>query len=475
MVQKYADHDSYKKLIYRIEFVCYSGGTNYHFIICFLFSAFFQAYTHIMGNGQSQTKDKTKHLLSSWTPAEQEGIQTRFENLKDTTQLPVYFSSDLYTCFVTHLQQQDKVHYLEFVNKVLKTKDIQTIYTVFQTAVKSKQVSLEEFVKWVVTTAIPIWFESGSGYTWTDHGLPDLLVDYLITHASEQAQQQKKSMAWLELDQEDNQDQHLQSDNHTCWKSKATQSPSQLTEPEFVHWIQGTPAFIHLFQVLTRFALVGEISDLHKSRVSRRSSPRIQKHNKETRRLFNNKFSSMLHAFDYYLLTLYLPANALSWTDYEKSQRRVTEDLQHTLVFSSRRDGMSWQNFANRLIAAEGATLTVIKTKDGSLFGGYADDAYEYGKTDWYGNSSNFLFRLWKSYGAWSGTNGNNHYQYLCWGKKSLPNGFGMGGQFNYAGLWVDADFIHGHSRAGPLCTTFNSPQLSKEETFLVDEVEGKK
>ncbi|KAI7891710.1 TLD-domain-containing protein [Mucor mucedo] len=119
----------------------------------------------------------------------------------------------------------------------------------------------------------------------------------------------------------------------------------------------------------------------------------------------------------------------------------------------------------------KGSTVIVIKAKDGSVFGGYADERWECG-TEWYGNSSNFLFRLTEGYGGWPGTTANGHYQYLCWGKKTLPNGMGLGGQFEYAGLWMETDFMHGHSRGGPLCTTFDSPRLSREENFLVDEVE---
>ncbi|KAI8641653.1 TLD-domain-containing protein [Parasitella parasitica] len=142
------------------------------------------------------------------------------------------------------------------------------------------------------------------------------------------------------------------------------------------------------------------------------------------------------------------------------------------MIFSSKRDGSSWQVFVSKLVG-QGATLVVIKAKDGAIFGGYADDNWEYCNTNWYGNSTNFLFRLRDAYGRWGASSGtNDHYQYLCWGKKSLPNGLGMGGQFDYAGLWVDSDFIHGHSRAGPLCTTYLSPQLSNADTFLIDKVE---
>jgi TLD len=59
------------------------------------------------------------------------------------------------------------------------------------------------------------------------------------------------------------------------------------------------------------------------------------------------------------------------------------------------------------------------------------------------------------------------------WNLASLL-GFGMGGQFDYSGLWIGADFSHGHSKAGPLCTTYMSPRLSSQEEFTIDQVEGK-
>lgn len=48
----------------------------------------------------------------------------------------------------------------------------------------------------------------------------------------------------------------------------------------------------------------------------------------------------------------------------------------------------------------------------------------------------------------------------------------GLGGQHDYFGLWVDADFGKGHSRAKPTCTTYNSPQLSSKENFHFDKME---
>ena len=48
----------------------------------------------------------------------------------------------------------------------------------------------------------------------------------------------------------------------------------------------------------------------------------------------------------------------------------------------------------------------------------------------------------------------------------------GMGGQFEYFGLWLDQEFGPGHSKARPKCTTYGSPQLSALEEFQIEEIE---
>lgn len=47
-----------------------------------------------------------------------------------------------------------------------------------------------------------------------------------------------------------------------------------------------------------------------------------------------------------------------------------------------------------------------------------------------------------------------------------------MGGQLDYFGLWLSADYGKGHSRAKPKCTTYGSPMLSATEEFEVDMLE---
>ena len=48
----------------------------------------------------------------------------------------------------------------------------------------------------------------------------------------------------------------------------------------------------------------------------------------------------------------------------------------------------------------------------------------------------------------------------------------GMGGQLDYFGLWLSQEYGRGHSKAKSHCTTYNSPQLSKSESFKVHGLE---
>ncbi|CAO3649367.1 unnamed protein product [Cunninghamella blakesleeana] len=242
-------------------------------------------------------------------------------------------------------------------------------------------------------------------------------------------------------------------------------------------WYNQTKGFTILFQLVAKCFFFstdilnnnnGDGDQLHSLKIKHERSPYIN----------DLLSSSLLTPYDYFYLSLQLPSNALSWSSVEREQHKVKEDVHHQRLYSSRQNGNSWQRFVQSIVQ-QGATLLLIKSKkDGSIFGGYTDEPWQL-MTDWYGSSFNFLFQLsghyskWDMFGVWQATsNINDHYQYLCWGKKSLPNGLGMGGQFEYSGLWINADFIHGHSRGGPYCSTYQSPQLTNMDQFEIDEVE---
>ncbi|CEP08196.1 hypothetical protein [Parasitella parasitica] len=429
-----------------------------------------------MGSAQSQDKPRESQLWSHWSPEEKEQLKRVYDKGNVSSALPAYIEQDLIASIIATLLQPEKnmLHFLATAHSLIKTKEASSIYTVFDKCVKSQQASLQDFVTVIVKSAIPLWWQDGSSYQWKHSSEQDHipLVNYFINYARTEENKKRESMAWLA---EDNAQHQNKEENHgDGWQDKALLAPSQISEAEFSLWIENTPGLRKLFQLVVEHVLIGkQTRNLHSRRLQHLASPQIQQHGKETRKLLGkDSFSSLLKPYDYFMLSLSLPANALSWSEYEQTQRKVNHDVQHEMIFSSKRDGSSWQVFVSKLVG-QGATLVVVKAKDGTIFGGYADDNWEFCNTNWYGNSSNFLFRTRNTYGRWEASSGtNDHYQYLCWGKKSLPNGFGMGGQFDYAGLWIDADFIHGHSRAGPLCTTYSSPQLSNDNTFVIDQVE---
>ncbi|RCI07015.1 hypothetical protein CU098_001075, partial [Rhizopus stolonifer] len=387
-----------------------------------------------MGNQISQKNTKEEELLSKWSSKEQ-------EQLNQTKDLPSCFVKELFASFTEHATRTE---YLETAYKLVKLKDTDSIYPFFQTCVHKYNISLKVFVSWIVISAIPLWFDQKVN---TKNYDSSRLVDFLLNHAKEQESQTSQSMDWLLEPGE------KKENDHDDWELKSICSPSQIDSNEFINWLNNTPSFFRLFCLAAEYAFFGSnnAKGLHKRRLDHMVSPQLN----------SITFSELLSPFDYFLLSQYLPSTSLS---------SDTKDLSHQLIFSSKRDGVSWQVFVNTIVGS-GSVLIVIKSKDGSIFGGYVDETL-YQKTDWYGNTSNFLFQLEPKCGVWLSTSTNDHYQYLCWGKKSLPNGFGMGGQFDYSGLWIDSDFLHGHSRAGPACSTFKSPQLTQEDTFLVDEVE---
>ncbi|XP_046576998.1 MTOR-associated protein MEAK7-like [Haliotis rubra] len=122
-------------------------------------------------------------------------------------------------------------------------------------------------------------------------------------------------------------------------------------------------------------------------------------------------------------------------------------------------------------ITRQGPTVVIVRDKDGNVFGGYASQDLEF-NPKFTGDAQCALFSLKPHYGVYTTTGYNDHYVYFNNHVQTLPNGLGMGGQFDYFGLWIDHTFNNGHSKAGPRCTTYGSPQLSGKPDFEVDVIE---
>ncbi|XP_060069360.1 MTOR-associated protein MEAK7-like [Ylistrum balloti] len=146
----------------------------------------------------------------------------------------------------------------------------------------------------------------------------------------------------------------------------------------------------------------------------------------------------------------------------------LPKDLQTEwrLVFSNSVFGDSFTQLVSHMLN-KGPSLLIVKDKTGHVFGGYASEKWQL-NSKFYGSSDNFLFTLSPQYGIYNTTTYNSNYMYLNQGQQTLPNGLGMGGQFDYFGLWIDQSFNYGHSKAQPRCTTYASPQLSGTPEFEV-------
>nr|XP_004663505.2 MTOR-associated protein MEAK7 isoform X2 [Jaculus jaculus]XP_044998074.1 MTOR-associated protein MEAK7 isoform X2 [Jaculus jaculus] len=140
------------------------------------------------------------------------------------------------------------------------------------------------------------------------------------------------------------------------------------------------------------------------------------------------------------------------------------------LLFSTQLHGQSFSQLCGR-ITYQGPCLVLLEDSDGQVFGGFSSCSWEV-KPQFQGDNTCFLFSIAPRMAVYTHTGYNNHYMYLNHGQQTMPNGLGMGGQHNYFGLWVDADFGKGHSKAKPTCTTYNSPQLSAQEDFRFDKME---
>ncbi|XP_021112262.1 TLD domain-containing protein 1 isoform X1 [Heterocephalus glaber] len=140
------------------------------------------------------------------------------------------------------------------------------------------------------------------------------------------------------------------------------------------------------------------------------------------------------------------------------------------LLFASHLHGQSFSQLCGR-VTHRGPCLALLEDRSGHVFGGFASCSWEV-KPQFQGDNKCFLFSIAPSMAVYTPTGYNDHYMYLNHSQQTIPNGLGMGGQHSYFGLWVDADFGNGHSKAKPTCTTYDSPQLSAEEDFRFEKME---
>lgn len=428
-----------------------------------------------MGNQSSREQTDIERLLSTWSPSQQTALKTQYNqlttpstkdeggNVSPFTQhvldwIPAYYSTELATSFALYFETQSEnkpkqgnmvslVGYVKSAKQLLShtpDENVRAIYDVYLLAFKQYVCSLQVFTQWIVDSAIPIWFQDNGATDefWRDTfqqsgatRLSHYLIYRHIKH-KEEIERRKQEEAALWTESTTSTDANTKESLSTQWEKQVTGTTQPVDEAAFMTWMMETPDMYLLTQLCAKYLLFGTMDhqgNVHEQRIAGEKAPAMEQPSGAAALYPKGCFSRLVTVYDYFMLARQLPPDALSWSDYERSQRRVTQDLQHQLLFSSKRDGNSWQIFSSRIVH-QGATLIIIKSKEGAVFGGYADEAWE-PVTDWYGNSSNYLFRIGNDYNdirlpmnVWNGGQGSNdHFQYLCWGKKTLPNGIPRG------------------------------------------------
>ncbi|XP_067622474.1 MTOR-associated protein MEAK7 isoform X2 [Eurosta solidaginis] len=139
-------------------------------------------------------------------------------------------------------------------------------------------------------------------------------------------------------------------------------------------------------------------------------------------------------------------------------------------LFSSKIMGESFSTMLGKIVN-RGATLLVIEDEDHYLFAGFSPESWSL-KSNFYGNESSMLYTLSPAMRCFTSTGYNDHYQYLNLNQQTMPNGLGMGGQFNYWALWIDSNYGQGQSSES--CTTYRDyVQLSKRKDFRICNLEA--
>jgi hypothetical protein len=132
-----------------------------------------------------------------------------------------------------------------------------------------------------------------------------------------------------------------------------------------------------------------------------------------------------------------------------------------TLLYSLGQHGASLQTLHRKVDSAR-ATLVMLRTSDGCVFGGFSSDSWKT-RSGYFGSAEAFVYQCRGATIEKFGWSGSNTF-FLT----SASNGMGMGGGTGFA-WWIDANLSTGTSNG---CSTFASPRFSNDELFEVVQVE---
>ncbi|KAG0081048.1 hypothetical protein BGZ90_010366 [Linnemannia elongata] len=371
--------------------------------------------------------------------------------------------------------------------------------------------SLESFVA-NVTRAVMVFWLAGEVGSWKDISEEDVegTAEFLLTRHLKKGVSGKSE---FESDDEDESaavssasglDKAGQDWLETATKRDGQGQPSgkEMSRSAFLNWYQQTVEYQIMFTILIQNLFLGQSALTGADATNAGATPR--KRTKMPAEVENKlcqknyiaprirggidappHYSRLLTVADFFQLRYALPTPIYNMTASTGSAKKgssggggLEQNLSETrptpplkLLFSSKVSGASFSTLLQK-ITYQGPTLIVMKDEDGYIFGAYADQDWEQGPK-FYGTDRSFLFTIRPTFRIYRPSQGvNSNFQYLDSGTKTLPNGIGFGGQLRYFGLWLASDFQTGQSAAEPLCSTFQSPRLSKHQNFKLDEME---
>lgn len=239
-----------------------------------------------------------------------------------------------------------------------------------------------------------------------------------------------------------------------------TQGTQKVTRRDVEKWLQVNPVFIKMLShVFLHLYAYRPPTDKHAEDII------------ELRKLISNQYeTNLLPNCEGLINTPQFPAFIdISQIIFINSNLPIECKNKWRFLFSSQMHGESFSTFLGRILN-QGSTVIVIEDSNGFVFGGFAPAEWSL-CPNFVGNGDSFLFTLKPKMRSFESTSFNDHYQYLNLHQQTMPNGLGMGGQFDYWGLWIDSDYGVGMSSES--CTTYrNYIQLSSGKEFKIKNLE---
>lgn len=250
-----------------------------------------------------------------------------------------------------------------------------------------------------------------------------------------------------------------------------TQGTQKVTRTDAERWLQKNPVFLrmleHVFLHLYHYRAVKNTSEDKNKDRNDESGGSGQGSGKVKAFCIENSLLPACENIHY--IPDYPAFIDISQILFINSQLPNEYQSKWRFLFSSQIHGESFSTFIGRIMD-QGATVIIVEDTNGYIFGSFSTESWAL-SPNFTGSDTSFLFSLKPRMRSFPASNYNDHYQYLNLHQQTMPNGLGIGGQFEYWGLWLDSEY--GIGECSESCTTYkNYVQLAATKNFKIRNVE---